>query len=171
MGAITFDQDFKHVLGPLVGIAIQCIFTAFVAGGARKKAFSEEFLRKNFGEQHKKATGEDFPKGGYPDNGTGLYASKLDYATWWKFNNRQRAHYNFLEQVASIAVMLIVGGLAYPCASAVLGWIYFVGRIIYTFGYVAKGPKGRVVGALILDVGLLGLLGVSVMSVVNLYRN
>ncbi len=171
MVALNFDKDFAHVLAPLVGIAIQCIFTSFVAGGARKKAFNEEFLRKNFGEEHKKLTGEDFPKGGYPDNGTGLYASKLDYATWWNFNNRQRAHYNFLEQVASVAILLIVGGLAYPCASAILGWFYFVGRIIYTIGYVAKGPKARVPGALVLDVGLLGLMVVSVMSVVHLIRN
>ncbi len=171
MVALTFDKDFKHVLGPLVGIAIQCIFTAFVAGGGRRKIFNEEYLRKNFGEQHKKATGEEFPKDGYPDNGTGLYSSKLDYASWWKFNNGQRAHYNFLEQVASVAILLIVGGLAYPCASAILGWVYFAGRIVYTIGYVKKGPNGRLPGAGLLDVGLLGLMVVSVMSVVSLYRN
>ena len=36
-------------------------------------------------------------KGGYPDCGNGIYADKLSYEDWYKFNKKQRGHLNFLE--------------------------------------------------------------------------
>jgi len=48
---------------------------------------------------------KDYPEEGYPDMGNGLYASKLDEEDWVTFNNAQRAHYNYLEGVASILAL------------------------------------------------------------------
>ena len=60
-GGIYFNPNFK---------------TGFLAGGKRSSTFTYDFLNKNFGEEHKKATGKDFNKrsGGYPDMGSGKYA-------------------------------------------------------------------------------------------------
>ena len=117
-------------------ILIVYIFTSFVPGGARSKAFSKEFL-KQFEEEHKAATGEDsLPGGGYPDMGNGRYADKLSYEAWFKFNCAQRAHYNFLEQIPILLVFLGVSGLQYPFVAGILGLLYVLGRIIVTFTYL-----------------------------------
>ena len=168
---ITIDSTHGSVLFPLIAIAIQCIFTGFVAGGGRRKAFSKEFMEKHFGEEHKKAFGGSPPKQGYPDMGNGRFSDKLDYKTWYNFNNRQRAHYNFVEQIGSVVALLIVAGIGYPEVSSILGWFYFAGRLLFTAGYVAKGPNARVAGALILDIGLIGLIIVSVLSSLKVVRS
>lgn len=56
---------------------------------------------------------------------------------------------------------LLVAGLKYPTAAAVLGQIWNVGRVIYAVGYTAKDGKngsGRLYGS-VQYIGLLGLFG------------
>jgi hypothetical protein len=53
-------------------------------------------MRDNFGEEHKLVTGLDIEKGGYPDMGNGRYSAKLPYQEWYRFNNAQRVHNNFV---------------------------------------------------------------------------
>jgi glutathione S-transferase len=53
--------------------------------------------------------------------------------------------------------LLIVGGLSCPCWAAGFGGLLIVGRFIYAAGYSSGGPKGRMIGALLVDVALLGL--------------
>ena len=67
------------------------------------------------------------------------------YETWLKFNLSQRVHLNFMENISQILCLLITCGLYYPVTTAVIGGVYFIGRTIYTFGYLA-GAKLRMLG-------------------------
>ena len=67
------------------------------------------------------------------------------YEAWLKFNLSQRVHLNFMENISQILCLLITCGLYYPVTTAVIGGIYFIGRLIYTFGYLA-GAKTRMLG-------------------------
>ena len=44
----------------------------------------------------------------------------------------------------------------------------FLGRIVYTIGYVKGGPKGRTVGAITWDIGLVASMVLACMSGVKL---
>jgi len=77
------------------------------------------------------------------------------YAPWqeakedrakYVFNCAQRAHANFLEHQPQFLIPLLISGLRYPVASAVLGLAWCVARVMYAVGYVtgkAEGGKGR----------------------------
>jgi len=136
----------------------------FIPGKLRGELFNEEFMKKYFGEEHKNATGKEIEKGGYPDMGNGKYSAKLSYEDWYKFNNAQRAHQNFVEFAPSGFVMLFIAGIYFPVATAVLGLALFIGRIFYSIGYAKGGPAGRLIGAIIGDLVLLGLFGLSITS-------
>lgn len=60
--------------------------------------------------------------------------------------------------------MILVAGIYFPIPAAVLGLAIFIGRIIYSVGYVIGGPKGRSIGALINDFAMLGAFVLSVIS-------
>ncbi|KUI58877.1 Microsomal glutathione S-transferase 3 [Cytospora mali] len=67
----------------------------------------------------------------------------------YRFNCAQRAHSNFTENLTPFLASLLIAGLRFPLVSAGLGFGWFVGRIMYTVGYVGSGPKGRVAGAIV----------------------
>ncbi|KAK3808746.1 MAG: hypothetical protein J3Q66DRAFT_355542 [Benniella sp.] len=77
------------------------------------------------------------------------------------FNCKQRVHQNTLEGYPSFLLTLVVSGLRYPIAAPVLGMIWCVGRMAYSYGYTSGDPSKRQLGAWghIGDVGLLGLTG------------
>ena len=50
----------------------------------------------------------------YPDMGSGRYSAKLTDEQWKDFNNAQRAHYNYVEGVASAITLQLLGGIFYP---------------------------------------------------------
>lgn len=171
MVTIILDSDFGFPLSSIVAIAFQCIIVGFVAGGGKRgKMFSKEFMEKHFKEEHLEAFGTQPPEGGYPDMGNGRYAEKLSYKDWFDFNNGQRAHYNFIEQVASTLFLILVAGLSLPWLAGAFGWAYFAGRVLYTFGYLKAGPKGRLVGVLLQDVSLLALLVLAIIAVVRVWK-
>jgi hypothetical protein len=60
--------------------------------------------------------------------------------------------------------MLFIAGIYFPVATAVLGLALFIGRIVYSIGYAKGGPAGRLIGAIIGDLVLLGLFGLSITS-------
>jgi uncharacterized membrane protein len=60
--------------------------------------------------------------------------------------------------------LILVAGIYFPIPAAVLGLAIFIGRIIYSVGYVIGGPKGRSIGALINDFAMLGAFVLSVIS-------
>lgn len=70
----------------------------------------------------------------------------------------------------STFVSLLLAGLYFPQASAVLGLIVVVSRVLYSIGYMSGGPKGRSIGAIGNDIGLFGLIilaGITGWRIVN----
>jgi len=102
--------------------------------------------------------------------GSGRYSERLSYKDWYIFNNSQRVHYNFVEQVASIIALIFITALALPQLAGYLGWAYFIGRLAYAVGYAVNGPKGRLVGAIFFDLAMLTLFVTSIVSVTRLYN-
>jgi len=152
---IEISKDYGLVLLASTAIAIEYFFTPiFFTGPVRKRVFTKEFLEKNFGQVHKLEVGDNLPRGGYPDMGTGRYSQLLSYKDWLDLNNAQRVHLNFNEQIGVIIPFTLIAGLKYPRAAAYLGLGYFVSRIIYGVGYTRK-PDAR----------LFGYLGVSLITI------
>mmetsp|Transcript_68423 Transcript_68423/g.182061 ORF Transcript_68423/g.182061 Transcript_68423/m.182061 type:complete len:181 (-) Transcript_68423:32-574(-) len=170
MAAIAMSTDHGYVMISAGLIAMEAIGMGGSVMGVRKRLFAtEEFKKamqdKGLMEEHKKAFPEQ-PNGpilGYPDMGSGRYSDLLPYAQWVEFNNAQRAHHNFLEQVPSVLTLLMLAGIRSPRPAAALGLGYFVARILYAQGYRgAKGAKGREAGAISGMLCLLGLFGLTV---------
>ena len=168
---IEIPEGYEHVLLTAIILSMECLLVGFIAAGKKRASiFSHEYLKENFGSQHQEAFGEEIKKGGYPDTGSGVYASKLSYKDWYLFNSSQRAHMNFVEMIASSLMFLLVAGLYCPCMATGFGVLMIVSRIFYSVGYVNSGPKGRLVGALLNDIAILGLFIMSMIFLVNKIR-
>ena len=104
----------------------------------RAKTYTEEYLKKNYEEEHKKAFPNDkrVPKFGYPDMGCGWYSSKLSYKEWFQFNVAQRIHGNFLEQLVTVTLLILIAGLKYPAYTFYAGIAYSIGRLLMAIGYM-----------------------------------
>ena len=85
--AVTLPELYPWVMLVAGAISFECLIIGFLAGGLRRKIFTEEFLETNFGETHKKEIGSLPPKAGYPDHGNGVYGDKLSYKDWYEFQN------------------------------------------------------------------------------------
>ncbi|KAJ2785125.1 hypothetical protein H4R18_000713 [Coemansia javaensis] len=136
--AIVIGANFGYCVLAAVGITLQCFVAGVKVGRARTKF-----------------------KVAYPDNGGGRYADKLSDEDWVRFNNIKRVSDNYSEQVGSVLAMLLLAGLFQPGLAAGLGASYIVGRFFYGWGYVAKGPRGRVAGGLVNALSFLGLVAVA----------
>jgi len=121
-------------------------------------------MNQHFGVEHKQLFGKEIEKGGYPDMGNGRYSQKLSYEQWYKFNNAQRAHYNFIEFAPTTFVFLFIAGLYFPIPAAAIGLGVIIFRFFYAIGYSSGGPSARVFGAVANDFCLLGLFGLSIAS-------
>lgn len=133
-------------------MAFSCLLIGFFfAGMARGKVYTEKYMKENFGAEHRRVTGEDIKKGGYPDNGSGYYSKNLSYSDWYLMNNGQRAHMNYVEWIATNLTLLLIGGLYLPILSASVGLGIIVSRFIYAAGYTNGGPSRRLIGALLND--------------------
>jgi hypothetical protein len=133
--------------------------------GFRRKAFKNpDYLNKkevlSLQEEHKKFFGTPFNDHGYPDMGNGRYSALLPYHEWVQFNNLQRSHYNMVESSAPVLALVIVGGLFYPIYCSVLGNMYAIGMLLYSYGYNSKnGADGRLIGAILRTLSNLALIG------------
>jgi uncharacterized membrane protein YecN with MAPEG domain len=161
---MTFDlgSEFGWVIFAALAIIVECFIVGGTIGRVRGRLFTQEFMDKNFGDEHKKYFNESISKGGYPDMGNGLYSRKLDYGQWLEFNIAQRTHLNFVENIGLVIPALLIGGVTLPIASAILGAVFFIGRLLYTIGYRTGGPAGRTVGAVIGILSQLALIGLAV---------
>ena len=54
-----------------------------------------------------------------------------------------------------VIIPLLISGLSYTRLAFFTGILYIVGREIYSQGYRRSGSKGRLVGAMMLDLALL----------------
>ena len=52
----------------------------------------------------------------------------------------QRTHLNFVENIASYLIIIFCGAIKFPIPAACIGFLLIIGRIVYTLGYVYKGP-------------------------------
>jgi glutathione S-transferase len=52
--------------------------------------------------------------------------------------------------------LVLIAGLYFPIPAAALGLGIIIGRILYSIGYVTKGPQGRRIGVIINDLAFLG---------------
>jgi glutathione S-transferase len=60
--------------------------------------------------------------------------------------------------------MHFIAGIYFPIPAAAIGAALIIGRILYSIGYVNGGPHGRLIGAAVGDLAMLGYLGLSVAS-------
>ncbi|PWN17902.1 membrane-associated proteins in eicosanoid and glutathione metabolism [Microstroma glucosiphilum] len=100
----------------------------------------------------RKASGVKYPQ---------MYASKEEQEKSKEalmFNCVQRAHQNTLENMPMYLTTLFLTGLRYPRLAVGFSSIWLVGRVLYTTGYASGDPSGRVTGAKVGAVGILGLL-------------
>jgi len=160
------NPNFGWVLFSMSLTALQVVWTGFAIGRLRREYFDLAFFEKNFPDLVTKE--KKYPNSGYPDMGNGRFAAKLNDDQWMKFNNAQRAHYNYVEGAASALALQLISGLFFPRWSALLGFVYIVGRELYSWGYRTKGARGRSIGAGLLDVALVLQLLASLYGSYNL---
>ena len=105
--------------------------------------------------------------------GSGRYSQKLSYEEWYKFNNAQRAHLNFVEWIAPSVVLILVGGLYFPIVSASLGLAVIIARALYAIGYMINGASNiiRAIGAIGNDILVLAILFLAYISAIYLILN
>jgi glutathione S-transferase len=122
-------------------------------------------MESNFSQEHESAfPGQTVPRSGYPDMGNGRFSQKLTYEQWFSFNNAQRSHYNYMESVTCVLCWLLIGGIGYNWYAVGAGSVYLVGRLLYTIGYISKGPAGRVGGFVISMLASTMLFVLSIIS-------
>ncbi|KAL8708463.1 MAG: hypothetical protein Q9220_006620 [cf. Caloplaca sp. 1 TL-2023] len=69
-------------------------------------------------------------------------AEAKDSKEKYLFNCAQRAHAQFLENQPSYLISLLISGLKYPVASAAMGAVWCVGRVVFARGYVDPEKTG-----------------------------
>ncbi|CDW82791.1 mapeg family protein [Stylonychia lemnae] len=163
------EDDIKYLAYTLLTmtlIGLQCtIVPIVIVSKARRKYFTQNFMDQFL--QAPTTDGEDInepilpAKGGYPDMGSGRYTEKLEYSQWYEYNNAQRVHLNFVEQLPLIQALIFITALKTPLAALILSITYFVLRLVYAVGYAAKGPNFRGFGAVPILLCLVILFGFS----------
>ena len=109
---LEITQDYVFAIISALCITIYTAFLGWKVSSLRKKYFNNEFMEKNFGEEHRKAFGDHAKLSymGYPDHGEGRYSEKLSYEQWYKFNIAQSVHQNSLEHLPMALVTILVCG-------------------------------------------------------------
>lgn len=144
VGIIAMNFHFA-----LSGVLIMC---------SRRRFFTYEYMKQNFGIQHVEATGRDVSAGGYPDMGSGLYAKGLGEKGWKDFNNSMRGHQNYKENFTLLLATFMLLGYVAPISAAISLAVVVLGRVLYDVGYRIGGAGGKIrsLGALTFDVVMLG---------------
>jgi hypothetical protein len=167
---INVGEGYAWILFEVVIITIHIWVTGMLMGKIRKKFFNKDFYEKNF-PKYKQLGNVMKPDGGYPDDGQGRLADLLSDEQWFIFNNYRRAHMNYLEVcflfyffksfhllvfkgAFPIIIPLLISGLSYTRLAFFTGLIYIIGREVYSQGYRRSGSKGRLYGAILLDLAL-----------------
>ena len=72
-----------------------------------------------------------------------MYAIESENKQAKLFNCVQRGHQNSIEYMPTFFALLLIGGLQFPIAAAILGAIYNVGRFLYFQGYATGSVEAR----------------------------
>ncbi len=168
--AETINTEEGHIGLALLSVVLICIEYWVISGAVgnqRGKLFNKEYMAK-YNPQHIKdfPNDKEVPKGGYPDMGNGRYAESLTYAEWFKFNNYQRTHYNYLESLTPVIIWILISCAYKPLAAAILGYIYLIGRLLYCIGYWVS-PTHRNLGAWIFDLAYIALFILTLVTIGN----
>ncbi len=168
----VLGAEHGYLLGTLVLLALQIFVYAVLAGRVRGQVFSKKFIDDKFGDLHFKQTQNPVPVGGYPDMGCGRYSDELSYYDWFRLNNAQRNHANYLENFPLMVISLLVAGIYYPLPATGISLIIFVARIMYAFYLTTKGSSSRVrgIGSALSSLGLLAAFVFAFLSVHHLIQ-
>ncbi|KAH6625638.1 hypothetical protein C7974DRAFT_377127 [Boeremia exigua] len=124
--------EYGYVLGAVVGTFFVGVWHGARVGGFRKAA----------------KVPYPFEYASYEQVQTAAPASKKAMLA---FNSAQRAHQNFNENHPTIIGTILISGLRWPVATAVLGAVWSAMRVVYAIGYTSSsedGGKGRYYGIL-----------------------
>ena len=99
--------------------------------------------------------------------GCGWYSSKLSYKQWFQFNVAQRIHGNFLEQLVTVTLLILIAGLKYPAYTFYAGIAYSIGRLLMAIGYMIQ-TKDRRPGFIFLNLALGVLFYMSIDTLLSL---
>ncbi|KAF3445175.1 hypothetical protein FNV43_RR14869 [Rhamnella rubrinervis] len=144
MAALEFlPKEYGYVAFVLVAYCFLNFWMAFEVGKARKRY-------KVF----------------YPT----VYASESENKDAKLFNCVQRGHQNSLEMMPVFFMLMILGGLRHPCASAGLGCFYIVTRYFYFKGYSTGDPQKRLNIGKYGFLALFGLMGCTISFGVDILR-
>ena len=64
-----------------------------------------------------------------------------------EFNSCQRAHQQTLEGYSFVMISMCLCALVYPKSSALFGFIWLTGKVVYGYCYSKYGPHARHLGA------------------------
>ncbi|RKF60887.1 Microsomal glutathione S-transferase 3 [Erysiphe neolycopersici] len=111
---------------------------------------------------YRRAAGIEYPAAYAP-------SSRTDQAAH-RFNSAQRAHANFIENQPTVLGAMLIAGFKFPLATASLGGLWSLFRLIYMWGYSQGQPggKGRYKGIafFLFQYGLIGLAGYTSISMI-----
>ncbi|KAH8835839.1 hypothetical protein DL96DRAFT_1732753 [Flagelloscypha sp. PMI_526] len=133
MTAITLPEGFELVLANVV-------LSILVLHGQASVSM-----------RHRKRAGVKYPQ---------LYASKEEAdknVAAFKFNCAQRVHQNSLETFPQVMLLSFIVGTSYPRAAAMLGFVWNLGRVGYTYGYLQSPQKRSRYGGFLSSASLVGL--------------
>eukprot|EP00741_Cyanophora_paradoxa_P001631 tig00000498_g1582.t1 len=120
MAVLKVPDEYGYVLLAGVWIMFVNMYLGFKVGGARKKY-----------------------KVKYP----AMYsADDKPGSDGYLFNCVQRGHQNMLETMPNQLFLMLVAGFKYPLLSALSGFVWGVGRIVYAIGYASGQPNKRLYG-------------------------
>ncbi|KAI0407526.1 MAPEG family protein [Xylaria palmicola] len=88
----------------------------------------------------------------------------------FKFNLAQRSHANFGESLGPFVIGLLIAGLRYPGPAAYAGAAWVAGRLGYAYGYTNFGPKGRLPGYVVSQLGKIAVTTMAVLTCYNLIQ-
>ena len=72
----------------------------------------------------------------FPDQGTGWYSKDLQYKDWIDIQQAMRLPMNYIEHLPVPVFLSMVAGLYFPLVTLVVVWFYFLGRVIFSIGYL-----------------------------------
>ena len=70
-------------------------------------------------------------------------------------NNGQRVQMHFLDNITFNLISIAFIGFRFQWIALGLGSAIILGRLLFSVGYVMKGPRGRMVGALLTQLSIL----------------